>query len=162
MHKFTVVGFFALLNSAVAGAEGVSHTVDLQTHAGGTLYVDAVLADSAQVKLLVDTGASMLTVNQKTFRQLRHQTDLFFSHDLGFRTANGKIHKVKVYVLPRLTLGGSCELRDVELAVMSGGKNILGMNVLSQFAPIGLSIQPPRLQLSNCEASLVASHTVMP
>lgn len=158
--KYLLPGLFILLLSLSGYGQGVSQTMTLQPHAGGTMYVEAVLADSVPVKLLLDTGASMLTVNRKIFKQLQQQSDLLYSHDVGLRNANGKIHKVKVYVLSRLTLGGACQVRDVELAVISRGNNILGMNVLSKFAPIGLSVQPPALELSNCGASLIAGRTV--
>lgn len=156
--KFAKICLMTLLVANWAVAQNPPHSVELEARSGGTFYVDAVLVDSVPVKLLLDTGASMLTVNKTTFRQLRDQTDLFYSHDLGFRNANGKINKVKVYILPRLTLGDGCQLEDVEVAVMSGGSNILGMNVLTQFAPLGLSVQPPRLELSNCSDGLIANH----
>lgn len=147
---------FALLISHHLSASSFNQSVELQAHSGGTMYVNAVIADNLPVKLLVDTGASMLTLNRKTFQQLSEQSELHFSHNLGFRTASGKIHKVKVYILSNLSLGESCQLQDIEVAVMPKGNNILGMNVLTQFAPFGFSMQPPRLALSNCDGGLVA------
>lgn len=157
--KYITLSWICLLYSHHLSAHSLNQSVELQAHSGGTLYVDAVFADSVPVKLLVDTGASMLTLNQKTFQQLNKHTDLHFSRHLGFRTASGKIHKVKVYRLDNLTLGNSCQLRDVEVAVLANGNNILGMNALTRFAPFGFSMQPPRLDLSNCDGGLVAQQT---
>ena len=139
-------------------ADEEQHWIPLERHFGGTFHVQATLAGSVSESFLMDTGASLLTINQGTYRALNQQGELVYSRTIGLRSAMGSIQKVNVYHLSRLTVGERCELQDVEVAVKNGGKNILGMNVLTQFAPFGVSLEPAQLALSNCTSSLIANH----
>jgi len=156
-HFVRLFALISFLHASFSLGHQAAHSVQMHERSGGTFYVSARLADELEVQLLMDTGASMLTINRQTFRQLNQKGDLYYVRDMGFKTARGKVVKVKVYQLSSLTLGNSCTIENVEVAVIPSGTNILGMNVLSHLAPFGLSVQPAALHLSNCHTMLAAS-----
>ena len=73
-----------------------------------------------ETTFLVDTGAAMMSISATLQRQLR--------------------------------AAGAAQLsRQVEVMVFpDGGRNLLGLNALSRFAPFTVHLQPPALELSGC------------
>ena len=100
---------------------------------------------------LLDTGASMITINRNLFREIQKRNKLEKVHSVGARLASGEIKLLDVYRVEQFTIGNACKLGPVEFAVVDkGGRNLLGMNALSQVAPFTISMSPPQLSLAQC------------
>lgn len=94
------------------------------------------LQNNVQLKLLVDTGASITSVSQSAFADKMNYVNHSFSASRLFHTANG-IVRGEVLQVPAVYFGGF-ELQNVELAIVPMPENpdvdgLLGMNILSQF-----------------------------
>jgi predicted aspartyl protease len=126
------------------------HHVTLTPTSAGSLTVAATLG-GVKGEFLLDTGASMMTVSQSVFKQLRALGAAVKVRRVGARSASGKITALDVYRVDTLTLGTDCELGPVEVAVMrSGGRNLLGLAALRPAAPFAVSTSPPALELARC------------
>lgn len=131
----------------------------LETSGSGTVYVQATLADHITRRFLVDTGSGMLTLNRQTFRALQQESAVEPAGFMAARLANGDLIKVKRYRVTSFRIGDDCDLGEVEVAVMDGDNNILGMNILLRAAPFTLHAHPPKLTLSGCQNSTLARLT---
>jgi clan AA aspartic protease (TIGR02281 family) len=109
-----------------------SYRVPLQ-RIGNAFFVDAVVNDSAKVRLHVDTGATQTVILPKLAERLR--LDLDRADILPVETANG-------VVLTRLTqvrsiTVGDATVRDVDVIVhdveLSRSDGLLGMSFLGRF-----------------------------
>ena len=120
-----------------------------------TFYVSGRMAGTEPAEFMVDTGSSYMTINQATLDKLQTDGQAVYLRDLTGVLANGEEMVVPVYRIPRMILGNSCELSDVEAAVFPGNtRQILGLSVLRRTAPFMFSIDPPVLHLSNCNQQL--------
>ncbi|MEM1112297.1 MAG: retropepsin-like aspartic protease [Pseudomonadota bacterium] len=126
------------------------HEVPLAaTHSGG--YVVEARLSEVSGQFLLDTGASMITLNRDFFEQVRKAGEAKKMRQVVARFASGKTQTMDVYQVERFTLGAHCEIGPIEVAVMKrGGRNLLGMNALTQAAPFTVSLSPPALGLSRC------------
>lgn len=134
-----------LLTTAVVASE---QAVPLDQSAGGTLYLEATLESAVTASFLLDTGSGLLTLNKATFEALTKGRKLKQSGKSAARLANGKILTVSQYQLSSIRIGQACELGPVEVAVMPGGNNILGINTLLKAAP--MTITAESVTLSGC------------
>lgn len=142
----------SLFTLALAGlslnAVASEHTISLQQHAGGTLYLDATLDSAVQASFLLDTGSSLLTLNEQTFKALTRNKALTAISKAAARMANGKIVTVSQYRLDSVRIGGQCEVGPVDVSVLPKGNNILGVNALLKAAPLTLTAEA--LTLAGC------------
>lgn len=97
--------------------------------------LDVVLNNSVNVKLLLDTGASLSTISPEVLAWLGITTT-DAKKKSWFNTANGVVESY-IYTLRSLSLGGN-QAVDIDVAVMdvSSSENIqglLGMNYLKNF-----------------------------
>ncbi len=123
-----------------------------------TYYVQGRIDGAGAIDLLVDTGAGYTAINQKTLKVLRRKGLAKHVRDINATLANGSRTVVPIYRVKRLEIGGSCEIEDVEVAVLPGATRcILGLGTLKKVAPFMVSLEPPRLSLSNCRKSLTQS-----
>ena len=100
---------------------------------------------------LLDTGASIVTVNRNMFKEIQKQGSLKKIRSVGARLASGKLKLLDVYRSDHFIIGAGCDLGPIEFAVVDhGGRNLLGMNALSQAAPFTISMAPAELGLSHC------------
>ncbi|AYA63807.1 aspartyl protease family protein [Alteromonas sp. RKMC-009] len=134
-----------LLTTAVVASE---QAVPLDQSAGGTLYLEATLESAVTASFLLDTGSGLLTLNKATFEALTKGRKLEQTGKSAARLANGKILTVSQYQLSSIRIGQACELGPVEVAVMPGGNNILGINTLLKAAP--MTITAESVTLSGC------------
>lgn len=134
-----------LLSTAVVASE---QAVPLDQSAGGTLYLEATLESAVTASFLLDTGSGLLTLNKATFEALTKGRKLEQTRKSAARLANGKILTVSQYQLSSIRIGQACELGPVEVAVMPGGNNILGINTLLKAAP--MTITAESVTLSGC------------
>jgi predicted aspartyl protease len=125
--------------------------VPLQDKGVATFYVQSTIEGFGAVDLMVDTGSGYMTINEQTLAVLEEQGRATYVKQLAGIMADGTRRVVPVYRLSSINIGGECEVRDVEAAVFPGKtRHILGLNVLRQMAPFGISLDPPALMLSNC------------
>ncbi len=131
------------------------HSVPLTRTGAGSLTLSAELGGVSGAFLL-DTGASLVTVNPELFERLQERGGAVRVRRVGARLASGKIEALDVYRVERFVLEGGCDLGPVEVAVMKrGGRNLLGLSALQQAAPFAVSTSPPALGLSRCGAEPV-------
>jgi clan AA aspartic protease (TIGR02281 family) len=130
------------------------------SHSGaGSLQVTVTIADE-QAAFVLDTGAALVSINRGLASRLQARGALTESRQVAVRLADGRLKRVSVQRVSSLTLGAGCELRDVEVLVLPGeGRNLLGLNALTAFAPLTLQMLPPSLGLSRCmQAPQVVSY----
>ncbi|MEN8130069.1 MAG: retropepsin-like aspartic protease [Pseudomonadota bacterium] len=148
---------FALSFISVKGAlSGVLDTkVPLIDKGISTFYVEGQIGGAGVVDLLIDTGAGYTAINEKTLKTLKKKGLANHLRDITARLANGDSVVVPIYRIEKLNIGGSCEVRNVEVAVLPGDSRcILGLNTLKKVAPFMVSIDPPSLSLSHCRKAL--------
>ncbi len=144
--KYIILWVAAMLvTTAVVASE---QAVPLDQSAGGTLYLEATLESAVTASFLLDTGSGLLTLNKATFEALTKGRKLEQTGKSAARLANGKILTVSQYQLSSIRIGQACELGPVEVAVMPGGNNILGINTLLKAAP--MTITAESVTLSGC------------
>lgn len=139
-----VLGVFCISTPVFA----VEQNIPLLQSKGGTLYLEATLESSVKASFLLDTGSSLLTLNEATFKALTRNQKLAATRTSAARMANGKILKVLQYQLSSVRIGDSCEVGPVEVAVLPKGNNILGINTLLRVAP--MTITSSSVLLSGC------------
>jgi len=121
----------------------------------GNYYVEGVLENDDKVDFLVDTGAGMVILAEKTFRSLSEVSSSKPTKRIAVRMADGRTKAVNVYTLNQLILGQGCNVGPLEVAVIPGAaNNILGLNVLKKAAPFAIYTSPPALALSDCNEVL--------
>jgi len=103
---------------------------------GNQYLVDLTLNRQDEVKLLIDTGASITALTRASFNSLTTFGELIELDRRVFRTAGGVVMGT-VYSVPQLSLG-PYSMKDTKIAVLdydtnSGIDGLLGMNVLGQF-----------------------------
>ena len=133
----------------INAAFAIEQQIPLAQSGGGTLYLEATLESRVKAKFLLDTGSSLLTLNQETFDALTHRKKRIAIRTSAARLANGKILKVAQYQLSSIRIGEHCEVGPVEVAVIPKGSNILGINTLLRVAP--LTITANSVILAGCE-----------
>lgn len=143
---FVLLTFWLACTSAVSAIE---QNIPLSQSKGGTLYLEATLESNIKASFLLDTGSSLLTLNQATFDALTKNQKLLATRTSAARMANGKIVKISQYQLNSVRIGNTCEVGPVEVAVLPKGNNILGINTLLRVAP--LTITPDAVILAGCE-----------
>lgn len=109
--------------------------VHMESSDVGTYYIDA-LVDDTNVSMLIDTGSSYTTLTQASINHLHLKpiktiTAVF---------ANGRAERVKIYMIPMIVIS-NCVLRDVEVAVVSGQINILGLSALRKMSPVTIKLE---------------------
>jgi len=139
-----VLGVFCISTPVFA----VEQNIPLLQSKGGTLYLEATLESSVKASFLLDTGSSLLTLNEATFKALTRNQKLAATRTSAARMANGKILKVSQYQLSSVRIGDSCEVGPVEVAVLPKGNNILGINTLLRVAP--MTITSSSVLLAGC------------
>lgn len=152
-----ILGFFialVFLLSFQTRADDFPIRLNLTKSNGNTLYVGALLANKVAASFMIDTGSSVVVLNQKTLDELKAAGGTIVkTSEMGARLANGRIRMVQRYQIETLSLGEDCAFRNVEVAVMKNSNNILGMSLLTTTAPFAIFSQPAQLGLSQCGSS---------
>ena len=147
----------AFADSSASAFKPFAFEVSLEGTSAGNLTVTAHIG-GIEREFLVDTGASMVTVEKALFDELRKLGTVVKVRSVAARLANGKIQALDVYLVDQFLLGSQCNLGPIEIAVVPRGvRNLLGMNALNQAAPFGLSIEPPALGLTRCASDTLVS-----
>ncbi|HVT36257.1 MAG TPA: retropepsin-like aspartic protease [Nevskiaceae bacterium] len=128
--------------------------IPLDKRPAGTFYTGGVIQGYGRLDMLVDTGSSILVIDENILSQLVQAGEAEYSRQLGGLMADGTQRHVPVYRVHALRVGDNCWIRNVEAAVFpAGSRAILGMNVLTRLAPFTFSADPPQLQLNQCLAT---------
>jgi clan AA aspartic protease (TIGR02281 family) len=103
---------------------------------GNHYLIQIKVNDQFDLTLMIDTGASVTSISQKSFTFLSEQSDLAYKGSRLFNTANG-VAKGEIFTAAEIGFGNSI-LKDVDLAVLdftlnNGVDGLLGMNVLKYF-----------------------------
>lgn len=138
-----------LLLAFASTVSAIEQSIPLSQSEGGTLYLEATLESNVNASFLLDTGSSLLTLNQDTFDALTRNQKLLATRTSAARMANGKIVKISQYQLNSVRIGNTCEVGPVEVAVLPKGNNILGINTLLRVAP--LTITSDSVILAGCD-----------
>ena len=129
-------------------------TIPLFNRGASTLYVKAQIGSLQNTILMVDTGSGYMTINEDSLAKLKKQGEVTFVKKIGGILANGSKLVVPVWRVQRVSLGGGCELHNVEAAVFPGKtRQILGLSALKKAGPMTLSFNPPQMTLSHCTDS---------
>jgi clan AA aspartic protease (TIGR02281 family) len=127
--------------------------VALQKRDAGTFYVAGAIEGYGELEMLVDTGSSLLVINEKILAVLEAEGAAEFSYDLRGVMADGSQRVIPIYRLAGLRIGEDCWIHDVDAAVFpSSSRPILGMNILAKLSPFTFSAEPPQLALNSCQA----------
>ena len=133
--------------------------VPLAQSGSGSFMIEGEMG-GVKSEFLLDTGASMVTINRELFREIRRHNPVEKVRTVGARLASGKVELLDVYQADNFIIGAGCDLGPVEFAVVKqGGRNLLGMNALKQAAPFSISFSPPQLSLSQCIPALSLTST---
>ena len=170
--RFAIEQFNQLLNDRVAGEAAADALNNLDNHTSTPAPVNTVLQDQSEsialqrignqfvvrlsnnqqdnVKLLIDTGASMTTISSASFNTLGIGADAVEQERRVFRTAGGVVMGT-VYIMPELRLGPYL-LHNTQVAVIDFETHqeidgLLGMNILGQFR-FQIDQENTQLQLS--------------
>lgn len=144
---FALFGILILAYSGAAFAQPES--VPMTPSTSGTYTVSATAAGH-RADFMLDTGAGLVTVNEKTFAAIKRHSGVSHVRQIGARLANNKVKLVEVYQVEQFAVG-RCELGPLEIAVMpGGGRNLLGLSALGLAAPISIQLTPPSLSMDNC------------
>lgn len=157
MRLLQVLCSALLLLSVEPSLAGQTVELPLNAGTGGALEL-AMSVDGVPVTFLLDTGAAMATINSKLFGLISDRGPVRKVREVAARMADGRTRRLGVYEIDALHLVGGCDLGPTEVIVVPGsGRNLLGLNVLTNFAPLTLSMSPPSLGLSNCGPAVMAS-----
>lgn len=161
-HIFRMITAISTLALACgAAAEDFSTTVPMLDKGADTFYVPAEVEGLGMVDFMVDTGSGHATINEATLAILMQQQNAVYVKQLEGILANGNRIIVPVYTIKRISIGGQCDLVNVEVAVFPGKTRlILGLSALRQASPFIFSVNPPELILSNCTAQIMESRQV--
>ena len=117
-----------------------------------TYYVSGSINGSDSLDFLVDTGSGHSAINEETLANLTEQGSAKFVKKVSATLANGSKVLLSVYKIASINIGGNCMIHDIEAVVLPGKtRNILGLSALEKTAPFAVSVNPPRLMLSQCE-----------
>jgi predicted aspartyl protease len=148
--KKLLIALFSLASSW-AVAEPVEQLIPMQISGASTYYINTEIPGAGQYSMLVDTGSAYSVINEETLASLNSSGDVKFIKQLRGRMADGSEKLVPLYRIAAINLGGSCLIRDVDVAILNGNsRQIIGISTLMRAAPFGMSFDPPMLSLNQC------------
>ncbi len=125
--------------------------VPMRDKGASTYYAPCSIEGYGDVEMLVDTGSAYTTINERTLKTLREKDQATFVKNIRAKMADGSHRIVPIYRIATIIVGDSCDIEDVEAAVLPGDtRSLLGLRALNKAGPIIFSTNPPSLTLSNC------------
>ena len=129
--------FIEIMKAKISEMEGdFKRETALFTPEGGQVIVEALLNGSERVRLLVDTGASIVLISEDTALRLGIKSEDIRS-DMKVMLADGSSKTAKPVILKSVKVGDA-EVKDVRAAILNRGSisdadGLLGMSFLSNF-----------------------------
>lgn len=118
-----------------------------------TYYVNAEIEGFGATEFMVDTGSGYTAINQRTLESLQNAGKVLLEDKVYATLANNEEIELPVYRISSIEFSGGCRVTNVKSVVLPGStRNILGLSALKKIAPFALSVDPPQLMLSRCEA----------
>ncbi|MFP4560821.1 MAG: TIGR02281 family clan AA aspartic protease [Thiohalorhabdus sp.] len=150
LSRFAPIALGLLLAAPVAKATDAR--IPMEKKGSDTFYVPVELGGSRSAEFLVDTGSSHMAIRESTLRDLQDREQATFVKNLAGRMADGSRKVVPVYRIDRVRIGEDCFLNGVEAAVFpDSSRPILGLSALRRAGSIRISMDPPTLQLGQCD-----------
>ncbi len=144
--------FLVAFSIPILAAEGTSQTVPMQERGASTYYIPGFIDGYGDTEFMVDTGSGYTTINEQTLSVLKTNGKAVYSKQLIGILADGTEKVVSVYRISSLSLGGKCELSNVEAAIFPGKtRQILGLNALRKVGQFTFSFEPPSLSMEHCK-----------
>ncbi len=133
-------------------------SIALESQGSQTFYINSMIHGAGEARLLVDTGSGYSVINEDTLTALQEKGHARYIKTLRGILANGTSQVVPLYEISAITLGEKCVVRNVRAAVFpNANRQILGISTLLKTAPFEISVSPPMLRLTGCEASSVTT-----
>jgi len=152
--KYWLAVIVALVSLQGFAEEKPRTSIALESQGSQTFYIDSMIHGAGETRLLVDTGSGYSVINEETLQALQEQGHARYIKQLKGVMANGATQVVPLYEISAITLGDSCVVRNVQAAVFpKANRQILGISTLLKTAPFEISVSPPTLTLTGCEAS---------
>lgn len=146
----TTTGLCLALASSPSARGELDSAIPLRNTAAGTYAVSGDFDGHVVAELMVDTGSSYTTMNERTLEVLRRAGKAVYLKTTRGILADGSRAEVPIYRIASLRIG-NCVIPEVETAVFPGqARPILGLSALKTVAPFALSLDPPTLVLSHC------------
>ncbi|KPV39681.1 hypothetical protein AN478_11245 [Thiohalorhabdus denitrificans] len=150
LSRLAPIAIVLLLVAPAAGAADAR--IPMEEKGAATFYVPVELGGSLSADFLVDTGSSHMAIRESTLRDLQDRGQATFVKNLAGRMADGSRKVVPVYRIDRVRIGEDCFLDGVEAAVFpDSSRPILGLSALRRAGSIRISMDPPTLQLGQCD-----------
>jgi predicted aspartyl protease len=133
-------------------ASGTSfNTIAMHQKNTDTYYVKGIIADSINTEFMVDTGSGYVVINRNTLQKITNKGQAEYVKTITGILADGRERHVPIWKISTLSIGDSCKLENVEVAVFEGKtRQILGLRALKQAGPFTMSFEPPELTLTSC------------
>lgn len=153
-----------LLSSlATTGLKADSDTeIDLHPVSSGTYTLAIQFAPSVEAEFLLDTGASMVMMNDKLFRLISKHQKTVSTGKVAASMASGRVKAIPTYEIPSLILANGCDVGPVEVAVIRGAtRNLIGLNALVKLGRITLDLQDTKLIADDCPVKHLAGQKIV-
>jgi len=150
MLRYLIPCLLAISFTSNAIAEQ-SHSIPILISASRTFYIEARIGELNSSKFMLDTGSGYTTINNESFQSLQKDHKIRFVKKIMGVLADGSQRTVDIWEVESLTLNGVCTLKNIQVALMPGtSRQILGLTTLTKAAPFTVSLDPPKLTVSNC------------
>ena len=162
LNKFLLV---LLLSSStnICLAEEVKHSsIELHPVSTGTFTLSGTLAPATKAEFLFDTGASIVMINKKLFKQIRKHHKPVSKGKVAANMANGHVKIIPIYELPSFVLSNGCDVGPIEVAVVKGAtRNLIGLNALSKLGRITIDIQEGNISTTECPRATLSGANIV-
>lgn len=164
LHWVNTFILFTCSIGVVSANDNAENLIELHPSSSGTYTISAEMAPAVKSEFLLDTGASMVMISNKLFKQISKHHKPVSTGKVAASMANGKVKTIPTYSLPSLVLGNGCDVGPVEVAVVRGAsRNLIGLNALSKLGAMTLDIQHATLATTECPKakSLLSAQSVV-
>ena len=139
----------------------VGDKIELHPLSSGTYTIAIKFASAVEAEFLLDTGASMVMMNEKLFKAITKHQKTISTGKVAANMASGRIKSIPTYQIPSLILDTGCDVGPLEVAVIRGARrNLIGLNALVKLGRITLDLQDAKLIADNCPVKRLTSREI--
>lgn len=157
MIKLNILFTVCLLAIAllpISSIAEVGSEIELHPVSTGTYTIAIQFAPAVEEEFLLDTGASMVMMNDKLFKAISKHQNTTLTGKVAANMASGRVKSIPTYEIPSLILANGCDVGPLEVAVIRGAtRNLIGLNALEKLGRITLDLQDTKLIAAKCPAS---------